>query len=121
MGCPSSEAGRSIGSVDAALLEKKDARGVSVAQAIRDFGLDPSRMSEAILKGPVLGYLEFHIEQGPVLDELGLPLGVVEAIVGQTQARVSFRGRANHAGTTPMHLRHDAVGGGGRVDFGRRT
>src|SRR5580700_6020886 len=98
-----------IGTVDAALLEKKDARGVSVAQAIRDFGLDPSRMSEAILKGPVLGYLEFHIEQGPVLDELGLPLGVVEAIVGQTQARVSFRGRANHAGTTPMHLRHDAV------------
>jgi len=98
-----------VGSVDGALLEKKDARGVSVAQAIRDFGLDPSRMSEAILKGPVLGYLEFHIEQGPVLDELGLPLGVVEAIVGQTQARVSFRGRANHAGTTPMHLRQDAV------------
>jgi allantoate deiminase len=98
-----------VGSVDGALLEKKDALGVSVAQAIRDFGLDPSRMSEAILKGPVLGYLEFHIEQGPVLDELGLPLGVVEAIAGQTQARVSFRGRANHAGTTPMHLRHDAV------------
>ena len=99
-----------IGTLDAALLEKKDAHGRTVAQAIRDFGLDPSRMSEAILKGPVLGYLEFHIEQGPVLDELGLPLGVVEAIVGQTQARVSFRGRANHAGTTPMHLRHDAVG-----------
>jgi allantoate deiminase len=98
-----------VGSVDGALLEKKDALGVSVAQAIRDFGLDPSRMSEAILRGPALGYLEFHIEQGPVLDELGLPLGVVEAIVGQTQARVSFRGRANHAGTTPMHLRHDAV------------
>ena len=98
-----------IGTLDAALLGKKDADGRTVAQAIRDFGLDPSRMSEAILKGPVLGYLEFHIEQGPVLDDLGLPLGVVEAIVGQTQARVSFRGRANHAGTTPMHLRHDAV------------
>lgn len=98
-----------IGTADAVLLEKKDARGVSVAQAIRDFGLDPSKLSGAILKGPVLGYLEFHIEQGPVLDELGLPLGVVEAIAGRTQARVSFRGRANHAGTTPMHLRHDAV------------
>jgi allantoate deiminase len=98
-----------IGSVDAVLLEKKDARGVSVAQAIRDFGLDPSKLSGAILKGPVLGYLEFHIEQGPVLEQLGLPLGVVEAIAGRTQARVSFRGRANHAGTTPMHLRHDAV------------
>lgn len=98
-----------IGSVDAALLEKKDARGCTVAQAIRDFGLDPSGMPEAALKRPVLGYLEFHIEQGPVLDELGLPLGIVEAIVGQVQARVSFRGRANHAGTTPMHLRHDPV------------
>jgi len=98
-----------VGTVDAALLAKKDARGRTLAQAIRDFGLDPSRMSEAILHRPVLGYLEFHIEQGPVLDELCLPLGVVEAIAGRTQARVSFRGRANHAGTTPMHLRHDAV------------
>lgn len=98
-----------IGAVHTELLETKDAHGCTVAQAIRDFGLDPSRTSEAILKGRVLGYLEFHIEQGPVLDDLGLPLGVVEAIVGQTQARVSFRGRANHAGTTPMHLRHDAV------------
>lgn len=98
-----------VGAVDAALLEKKDARGVTVAQAIRDFGLDPSRLSEAVLRRPVLGYLEFHIEQGPVLDEVGLPLGLVEAIAGQTQARVSFRGRASHAGTTPMHLRRDAV------------
>ena len=98
-----------IGTVDAALLEKKDARGCTVAQAIRDFGLDPSRVSEAILKGPVLGYVEFHIEQGPVLDQLGFPVGVVEGIAGQTRARVSFRGRANHAGTAPMHLRHDAV------------
>ncbi len=98
-----------VGTVDAALLEKKDTRGVTVAEAIQDFGLDPSSMPEAAPQGPVLGYLEFHIEQGPVLDQLGLPLGVVEAIVGQTQARVSFRGRANHAGTTPMYLRHDAV------------
>ncbi len=98
-----------VGAVDAALLEKQDARGVTVAQAIRDFGADPARMAEAIVRDPVVGYVEFHIEQGPVLDELGLPLGVVEAIAGQTQARVSFRGRANHAGTTPMHLRQDAV------------
>jgi allantoate deiminase len=98
-----------VGTVDAALLEKRDARGCSVAQAIRDFGLDPSSMPEALLQRSDLGYLEFHIEQGPVLDQLGLPLGVVEAIAGQTQARVSFRGRANHAGTTPMRLRQDAV------------
>lgn len=98
-----------VGTVDAGLLEKKDARGVTVAQAIRDFGLDPSRVPEAVIRGPALGYFEFHIEQGPVLDELNLPLGVVEGIAGQTQARVSFRGRANHAGTTPMNSRHDAV------------
>ena len=98
-----------VGTVDAALLERKDALGITVAQAIRDFGLDASRIPEAVVRGPVLGYLEFHIEQGPVLDELNLPLGIVEGIAGQTQARVFFRGRANHAGTTPMHLRHDPV------------
>ncbi len=97
------------GTVDAELLEKKDARGVTVAQAIRDFGLDPSKMADAIVRERALGYLEFHIEQGPVLDEMNLPLGVVEGIAGQTRTRVSFRGRANHAGTTPMHLRHDAM------------
>jgi allantoate deiminase len=81
-----------------------------VAQAIRDFGLDPTRTPDAAVRdAAALGYLEFHIEQGPVLDGLNLPLGVVEGIAGQTQARVSFRGRANHAGTTPMHLRHDAI------------
>ena len=98
-----------VGTVDAALLEKKDAHGVTVAQAIRDFGLDPSRTPEAVVHGTIRGYIEFHIEQGPVLDELNLPLGIVEGIAGQTQARVSFRGRANHAGTTPMHLRRDPV------------
>ena len=98
-----------VGTVDAPLLERKDALGITVAQAIRDFGLDPSRIPEAVVRGPVLGYLEFHIEQGPVLDELNLPLGIVEGIAGQMQARVFFRGRANHAGTTPMHLRHDPV------------
>ena len=58
-----------------------------------------------------LGYLEFHIEQGPVLDGLGLPLGVVDAIVGQSRVTVTFTGSANHAGTTPMHARRDALAG----------
>jgi len=56
-----------------------------------------------------LGYIEFHIEQGPVLENLNRPLGVVEAIVGQNRIAFTFSGRANHAGTTPMHLRHDAL------------
>ena len=58
-----------------------------------------------------LGFLEFHIEQGPVLDALDLPLGVVDAIVGQTRCEVTFDGEANHAGTTPMAARHDALAG----------
>jgi allantoate deiminase len=55
--------------------------------------------------------LEFHIEQGPVLEALGYPLGLVEGIVGQSRLEVAFRGQAGHAGTTPMHLRKDALAG----------
>ena len=58
-----------------------------------------------------LGYLEFHIEQGPVLEKLNLPLAAVEAIAGQSRLEFTFLGRANHAGTTPMHLRCDAIAG----------
>jgi allantoate deiminase len=53
--------------------------------------------------------LEFHIEQGPVLENDNLSLGIVEALVGQTRMQLIFTGQANHAGTTPMHLRHDAM------------
>ena len=100
-----------VGSLDAALLDRRDKDGKTVAQAIRDFGLDPSWIPLAAMRGDVLGYLEFHIEQGPVLDSLDLPLGVVEAIAGQSRLEVRFSGRANHAGTTPMRLRQDALTG----------
>lgn len=100
-----------VGNVDAALLAVEDTQGISVAQAIRDFGLDPANVPDAVLGDDVLGYLEFHIEQGPVLESLGLPLGVVEAIAGQSRLLVNFHGQANHAGTTPMHLRRDALAG----------
>lgn len=79
------------------------------APAIRDFGLDPSQLDNARLSPHSAGYFEIHIEQGPVLESLGFPLGVVDGIVGQSRYRVVFTGRANHAGTTPMHLRHDAL------------
>jgi allantoate deiminase len=98
-----------VGALDAELLDRADAAGVTVAQAIRAFGLDPDRMAEAMARVDVVGYLEFHIEQGPVLDHLDLPLGVVEGIVGQTRGDVRFTGAANHAGTTPMGDRRDAV------------
>jgi allantoate deiminase len=82
-----------------------------VIAAIREFGLDPAWIPRAVLAPEVRSYLEFHIEQGPVLESLDLPVSVVEAIVGQSRYEVRFLGKANHAGTTPMHLRHDALAG----------
>ncbi len=88
-------------------------RDPRIDDAIRAFGLDPSRMGEAQADAGALGYLEFHIEQGPVLESLGLPLGVVDTIAGQSRLEVRFEGQANHAGTTPMRLRRDALAAAG--------
>jgi allantoate deiminase len=98
-----------VGQVDEELLGRKDERGISVRKAIQDFGLNANEIAKAALRDDVLGYIEFHIEQGPVLENLRRPLGVVEAIVGQNRLEFIFSGRANHAGTTPMNLRHDAL------------
>jgi allantoate deiminase len=99
------------GRLDDELLDRQDAQGVSVRDAIEEFGLNPREIPLAALGNDILGYLEFHIEQGPVLETLKRPLGVVEAIAGQSRLELIFVGRANHAGTTPMHLRYDAVAG----------
>jgi allantoate deiminase len=98
-----------VGRVDEELLGRKDANGISVRKAIQDFGLNPNEISRAVLSDDCLGYIEFHIEQGPVLESVGRPLGVVEAIVGQNRLEFTFSGQANHAGTTPMNLRRDAL------------
>ena len=100
-----------VGTVDEELLARTDSRGVSVRRAIEDFGLNPAEIGRAALDNDVLGYLEFHIEQGPVLEKQGLPLGVVDAIAGQSRLEFVFTGRANHAGTTPMDHRYDALAG----------
>jgi allantoate deiminase len=98
------------GCFDAALLDRTDAAGVSLAAALRDFGLEPARLPEAAYPpGQVLGYLEAHIEQGPVLGSRDVPLGVVEAIAGQSRFWLRFEGKAGHAGTLPMDLRRDAL------------
>jgi allantoate deiminase len=97
------------GRLDEELLNRKDANGISVRGAIENFGLNPREIPRALIKDDTLAFLEFHIEQGPVLESLGRPLGVVEAIAGQTRMEFRFLGRANHAGTTPMHLRQDAI------------
>ncbi|HEV8397673.1 MAG TPA: allantoate amidohydrolase [Vicinamibacterales bacterium] len=98
------------GTLDRDILDHRDPHGCTVADAIRAYGLDPSRIPEAAA-GDAIGYLEFHIEQGPVLESRGLPLGVVSRIAGQTRVMLTFTGTAGHAGTTPMHLRRDALAG----------
>jgi allantoate deiminase len=98
------------GTLDAAVLETRDAQGVSIAEALRQFGLDGSRFARvARKKGDVLAYAELHIEQGPVLEADGLAVGVVSAINGFSRLRATLRGEAGHAGTVPMHLRRDAL------------
>ena len=99
------------GTVDDALLAQRDAGGRSVSEVIRDYGLDPSAVRSATAEATALGYLEFHIEQGPVLQHLGASLGIVDVIVGQTRAEAAFTGVAGHAGTTPMPARRDALAG----------
>jgi allantoate deiminase len=98
-----------VGRLDGNLLSREDENGICVRRAIEDFGLDAGKIPEAALDDDILGYVEFHIEQGPILEELGRPLGAVEAIAGQSRLEFTFVGRANHAGTTPMHLRQDAI------------
>ena len=98
-----------VGTLDEELLNREDTNGTSVRTAIRNFGLNPLEIPSAALNDDALAYLEFHIEQGPVLESIGRPLGAVDAIAAQTRMTFDFLGRANHAGTTPMHLRHDAI------------
>jgi allantoate deiminase len=99
------------GTLGPEMLARRDPQGTTVAEAIREFGLDPARLPEAAMAERALGYLEFHIEQGPVLESLHLPLGIVESIAGQSRFLLVFGGRANHAGTTPAPLRRDALAG----------
>jgi allantoate deiminase len=94
------------------LLELTDADGTTMAQALAAFGGDPDELSDAARSGePPVGYVEVHIEQGPVLEEHRAPLGVVTAIAGATRAEARFAGRAGHAGTVPMAARRDALTG----------
>ncbi len=91
-------------------LERRDADGISMAEAIRSFGGQPTRLKWAQFDPDrLLGYLEAHIEQGPVLEEKNLPVGIVETIAGQSRYRFIFSGLASHAGATPMPLRRDAL------------
>ena len=98
-----------VGRLAATDLATQDREGVSIARTLADFGLDPLRIADCIVSDEVVAFLEIHIEQGIVLESEDKSLGVVQAIAGQTRLELIFTGRANHAGTTPMHLRKDAV------------
>jgi allantoate deiminase len=90
-------------------LAGRDADGVSFAEALRAFGGDPDGIAGcAVDPEAVIGYLELHIEQGPVLEHGGAPLGVVTSIAGASRLRIVVDGEAGHAGTVPMALRRDA-------------
>jgi allantoate deiminase len=99
------------GRFDAPLLQLKDADGVTLDAAIRAFGLDPGEIGNAAIGDDVFGFFEIHIEQGPVLEAEDLRVAAVTAIAGQTRLTLTWTGHANHAGTTPMHLRRDALAG----------
>jgi allantoate deiminase len=100
-----------VGRLDPELLTLKDDDGISLAAALTSFGLDPRKIPSCRVSEDVAGFLEFHIEQGILLESEDLSLGVVQAIAGQNRAEIIFTGRASHAGTTPMRLRNDAVAG----------
>jgi allantoate deiminase len=97
---------------DPALLDAVDENGVSLRAALHGFGLDPAQIGRAARRrGDVLAYVELHIEQGPLLEAAGLPVGVVTAISGASRFRIELEGMAGHAGTVPMPLRRDALAG----------
>ena len=98
------------GGFDPATLDLRDTASISLADAIRATGGDPAALAGARRAADdLIGYCEWHIEQGPVLEARDFPVGVVTAIAGQSRIAVRFTGQAGHAGTVPMAARHDAL------------
>ena len=98
------------GTFDMDGLENTDANGVTMSKALKEFGTNPTEIPN-LARDPnsVLGFVEIHIEQGPILEEEGLALGVVTAIAGGTRLSAQITGLAGHAGTVPMDRRRDAL------------
>ena len=97
------------------LAERRDARGVTLRAAMAERGFDFARVGEARGVDRIAAYLELHVEQGVRLERAGVDVGVVTSIAGQRGYRACFLGKRNHAGTTPMSLRHDALAGAARA------
>src|SRR6201995_1613971 len=106
------------GTFDETVLSVRDADGVSMRKALKDFGLDPDHSGAAArVRRELLAYLELHIEQGPVVEQQHLPVGVVTAIAGRTRLAARVTGMAGHAGTVPMALRRGALTGAAGMNF----
>jgi len=100
------------GTFDESVLNARDADGLTMREAMVRFGLDPEHVGAAArARRELHAYVELHIEQGPVLEQQNLPVGVVTAISGATRLAANLSGMAGHAGTVPMALRRDALAG----------
>jgi hydantoinase/carbamoylase family amidase len=97
------------GTIDPAELDRPGPDGVTLADRLLGFGADDRGALSARWDHPVAAVVELHVEQGPVLDRLGVTIGVVTAITGQQRGWITVAGSANHAGTTPMDMRRDAL------------
>lgn len=98
------------GRFDVRWLDRMDDQGITLRESIRRFGLNDQTIDHAAYDPTkLLGYVEMHIEQGILLERMAMPVGVVSAIAGQSRLRLTFKGEARHAGTTPMNLRADAL------------
>lgn len=92
------------------LHELKDKDGISLFEAMQNFGLNPSNLKNSILKNSTYkSYLELHIEQGPVLENKNIPVGIVTGIAAPIRYELTIEGRADHSGATPMNMRKDAL------------
>jgi N-carbamoyl-L-amino-acid hydrolase len=108
--------GAAAGVVDPAVLQRADEQGATLADWLRRYGQDPAHFLDArIPPGGLAGYVELHIEQGAVLDQAKIPIGVVQGIVGIGRWTCTATGFANHAGTTPMNRRQDALAAAARA------
>jgi allantoate deiminase len=104
------------GVFDPAALAAEDRGGMTLADALKAYGKNPDEVAAAAYDpAAIVGYVEAHIEQGPVLEAEGLPLGIVTGIIGQTRLRAAVRGQAGHAGTVPMPMRRDALAGAAEI------
>ncbi|MEW5323310.1 hydantoinase/carbamoylase family amidase [Geobacillus thermoleovorans] len=104
------------GTLPPKVLDYRDAEGISLAVAMKQAGLDPNRLPQAARKpGTVKAYVELHIEQGRVLEETGLPVGIVTGIAGLVWVKFTIEGKAEHAGATPMALRRDPMAAAAQI------